>query len=138
MLTFENTNKRDDALEAREASRRFWLPAPFRWDGQHRLRWVHGETLRGADVISPLGNCVAGCTTWYAMNSAHAVHLTWDWVASGTHQLAIEMADPLAVRSNLRLLGEDGPLDRIRAQIVLSRMAVSISWERVVSAVLGL
>ena len=72
------------------------------------------------------------------MNADQAMYLDWDWVSEATDRASLVMANPLAVRSNLRLMGAEGPLDRIRAQLVLSRMVVSIPWQAEVAARVGL
>ncbi len=109
------------------------MPVPMDWKQAARLRFQHVASMRGEAFTTPMGQFKSGTTTWAAMNSQDAVHLTWEWVVSSDDDLRMDLRDPLAVRSNLRLY-DSGPngtvyLDRLRASIVMTRILVSMDWQ---------
>lgn len=99
------------------------------WSAQnlHQLQLVHLDSwllaaTRAADG-GPLGRSV-----WTGLGTDGLVGLAWNWAQVQPGVLAL--ADPLAVQSNLRLLGSDGvPLGRSAMALVHGRLVNGLAWQ---------
>lgn len=110
-----------------------WLPVPWEWVAAARLRFMHVLTVRGESLTSPMGITEAGTTTWAAMNTDVAIHLTWEWARAFDGGDRLDLRDPMTIRSNLRLYSDEPHgrhyLDRLRSTIVLTRALCGIDWQ---------
>jgi len=77
----------------------------------------------------------AGQTVWAGHGEAGELGLAWDWVLIGRGVVA--MADPMAIVSNLRLLGESGQaLDSIASARHFNDIVHGLPWQRAVAQTL--
>jgi hypothetical protein len=94
---------------------------------------MHLLTEQGEPLISPMGATDAGTTTWAAMNSDIAIHLTWEWARAFDDPGRLDLRDPMTIRSNLRLYSDEPAgrlyLDRLRSTIVLTRVLCGVDWQ---------
>lgn len=83
---------------------RAWPPLLWQVNKQIPLQMLH----LGTQITNPgtAAFCSVGQTMWAWHGSDGDVGMAWDWVHLG-HGL-VAMADPMAVLSNLRLVGEEG------------------------------
>lgn len=96
------------------------------WQPPHpdRLHFLHlgtRVTCSGEPVCS-------GQTLWGDPDGAHAAGLAWDWIELA--QGVVAMADPMAVITNVRLLGPGGSvLTSIEAAPHLNEMVHALPWQ---------
>lgn len=96
------------------------------WQAPHpeRLRFLHlgtRVTYAGDPVCS-------GQTLWGDPDGEHAAGLAWDWVELA--QGVVAMADPMAVITNVRLLGPSGVvLTASEAALHLNEMVQALPWQ---------
>ena len=78
----------------------------------------------------------AGQTCWAWRSDAGDVGMAWDWVEIGRGVLAL--ADPMAVVTNLRLIGDQGTLlSPLQSAPHLNHMVHSLPWQDEVERMLG-
>jgi hypothetical protein len=84
------------------------------------------ETVGRTDIASQHGS-----TLWCGLVSSGLVGLSWRWQELAPGVLVI--ADPLAIRSNLRWLGDDGHvLGEIAEAALHTRLVVGLRWQHAV------
>lgn len=72
-----------------------------------------------------------GSTLWCGLVSSGLVGLSWSWQQIAPGVLVI--ADPMAIRSNLRWLGDDGHvLGEIAEAALHNRLVAGLCWRQVV------
>lgn len=70
-----------------------------------------------------------GQTIWMALSGTSPMALCWDWAE--VQKRVLVLADPLAVRSNVRFVLPDGTgVDRGSEVIALNHAIHSLSWQR--------
>ena len=96
------------------------------WQAPHpdRLHFLHlgtRVTYTGDPVCS-------GQTLWGDPEGAHAAGLAWDWIELA--QGVVAMADPMAVITNVRLLGPGGSvLTSVEAAPHLNELVHALPWQ---------
>jgi hypothetical protein len=115
-------------------SLRAWPPLLWQVGKQVPLQMQHLATQitnPGDHVFRP-----AGQTIWAGHDEAGELGLAWDWVLIGRGVVA--MADPMAIVTNLRLVGEAGrALDSVESARHINGMVHGLPWQRAVAQTLG-
>jgi hypothetical protein len=119
---------------------RAWPPVLWQADRHVPLHFVHRDTrvsTPGDTAASPGTTGAAGQTVWVGpLGDGEQAGVAWDWVQLSPGVLAI--ADPMAVVTNLRLLGPDGEvLTAWQAARHLNAMVHGLPWQGEVERVLA-
>ena len=96
------------------------------WQASHRegIHFLHLGT-RVTTVDRP--TC-SGQTLWGDPDATQAAGLAWDWIELG--QGVVAMADPMAVITNVRLLGANGEvLTAVEAAPHLNELVHALPWQ---------
>ena len=84
----------------------------------------------------PTSGVAAGQTMWTATGADGEAGMAWDWVQ--VCRGVVAMADPLAVVTNLRLVGSQGEvLNAQEAARFLNTMVHALPWQQEVHRALG-
>ena len=105
---------------------RSWPPVLWQLGARPRLQLRHVGThvTHNGDEISPL----AGQTIWASQAADGEAGLAWDWVQLPLGILAL--ADPMAVVSNLRIIGPEGEvLTAYEAVKHLNALVNALPWQ---------
>lgn len=105
---------------------RSWPPVLWQLGARSRLQLRHVGThvTHNGDEISPL----AGQTIWASQAAEGEAGLAWDWVQLPLGILAL--ADPMAVVSNLRIIGPEGEvLTAYEAVKHLNALVNTLPWQ---------
>jgi hypothetical protein len=116
-------------FHARPASIPAW--AVFAWPtvlwqapGPERTQFLH----LGTRVTYSGDPICSGQTLWGDADGAQAAGLAWDWIELARGVVA--MADPMAVITNVRLLGPDGGvLTAVEAAPHLNELVHALPWQ---------
>lgn len=96
----------------------------------HRIQQIallHLASRRSEAACGPDGAAQRGSTLWCGLVASGLVGVTWTWQQIAPGVLVI--ADPLAIRSNLRWLGDDGHLlGEIAVAALHTRLVVPLRW----------
>lgn len=113
---------------------RAWPPLLWQVDRPVPAAWRHV----GTQVTHP-GDAVfrsSGQTLWAWHGEEGDLGMAWDWVEVSTGVVAL--ADPMAVVSNMRLLGDAGEeLDPLSSARHLNAIVHGLPWQDEVGQVLG-
>ncbi len=115
-------------------SLRAWPPVLWQAQRAVRLRLQH----LGTRVIAPpdASNPAAGQTLWGSASEEGEAGVAWDWVQIGDGVVA--MADPMAVVTNLRLIGDEGEvLTALEAALYLNEIVHALPWQSEVARALS-
>ena len=115
-------------------SLRAWPPVLWQAQRAVRLRLQH----LGTRVTAPPDACgpAAGQTFWGSASDEGEAGVAWDWVQVGDGVVA--MADPLAVVTNLRLIGDEGEvLTALEAALYLNEIVHALPWQSEVARALS-
>lgn len=96
------------------------------WQAHHRrqLRFLH----LGTRVTCGGAPARSGQTLWGDADGEHAAGLAWDWIELA--QGVVAMADPMAVITNVRLLGPGGEvLTAMQAAPHLTGLVHALPWQ---------
>ena len=108
---------------------RAWPPLMRNVRGTNDMHFEHLSTR----VTSP-GDRV-GQTMWGSRCADGECGVAWDWVELPGH--AVAMADPMAVVTNIRLLGDTGEvLTAQQAALYLNEIVHALPWQEEVQRVL--
>lgn len=119
------------------------LAAPWSLRAWPPLLWQAGEPARvrfrhlGTRVMpmGPSNGSPAGQTVWAASSADGEAGMAWDWVQICKGVVA--MADPLAVVTNLRLVGSEGAvLDAQASARFLNELVHALPWQMEVNRAL--
>lgn len=107
-------------------SLRAWPPLLWQASDTGRMRFRHVDTRvtsTGDDGDPPTGQ-----TVWAGHSDTGDAGMAWDWVQIASGVVAI--ADPLAVVTNLRLVGERGEvLTAHEAALFLNEYVRALPWQ---------
>lgn len=113
---------------------RAWPPLLWQVSREIQLQLQHV----GTQVIDT-GDGVfrtAGQTLWACQCAEGDAGMAWDWIELG--QGVVAMADPLAVVTNLRLVGHEGEkLDRYESARRINQIVHQLPWQTEVERVLS-
>lgn len=105
---------------------RSWRPVLWQTDRPSPERFEHRGTR-----VTFTGDArvrMAGQTLWAGETDEGEAGLAWDWVQ--TSRGVVAMADPMAVITNLRLVGTEGEvLTSLRASIYLNALVHELPWQ---------
>jgi hypothetical protein len=105
------------------------------WSAQniHQLRLVHLESWRErAASRSGLWSGTLGHSVWSGLSPQGLVGVSWQWAQLSPGVFAL--VDPMAVHSNLLLLGSDGsPLSPTARAMVYGRVIAGLDWQLAVA-----
>ena len=100
------------------------------WSAQniHQLPLVHFESWRERVIpTSGLWSGPLGQSVWGGMSPQGLVGLAWQWAQ--LHPGVFALVDPMAVQSNLMLLGSDGSrLSPMARAMVHNRLIAGLDW----------
>ncbi|CAD5373395.1 conserved hypothetical protein [Rubrivivax sp. A210] len=86
--------------------------------------------------VGPAAGTAAGQTIWAATSAEGEAGMAWDWIQICRGVVA--MADPLAVVTNLRLVGAEGAvLSAQEAALFLNELVSALPWQQEVHRALG-
>jgi hypothetical protein len=113
---------------------RAWPPLLWQVSREIRLQLHHVGTQVHEAGHGPFGS--AGQTVWAGQCDEGDAGMAWDWIALG--QGVVAMADPLAVVTNLCLVGEQGQaLTRYETARHIHQIVYQLPWQIEVARVLG-
>jgi hypothetical protein len=98
-----------------------------------RTQWLPSEANDlSSDLVRVTG---AGTSTWEVALSMQSAWLAWDWWVLDSGLIAL--ANPLEVRSNAILLGDDGQLLTIQeSAVILVSLVHGLPWRQEVEQLL--
>jgi hypothetical protein len=105
---------------------RAWPPLLWQADRKNQLRLRHLSTR----VTNPGDQVMrtAGQTVWAAQSADGEAGMAWDWVQLSRGIVA--MADPMAVITNLRLIGPEGEmLSALESAVHLNAIVHALPWQ---------
>jgi hypothetical protein len=105
---------------------RAWPPILWQADRKSQLRLRH----LGTSVTNPGDQVMrtAGQTMWAAQYDEGEAGVAWDWVQLSRGIVA--MADPMAVVTNLRLIGPEGEvLTALESALHLNAIVHALPWQ---------
>jgi len=115
-------------------SLRAWPPLLWQANRTSGLRFRHLSTRVTNDSNQP--SCVTGQTMWGGSAANGEAGVAWDWVEIADGVVA--MADPLAVVTNLRFIGDEGEvLTAFEAARFLNEIVHGLPWQHEVARALA-
>ncbi|MCK6434310.1 MAG: hypothetical protein HUU30_13780 [Burkholderiaceae bacterium] len=115
-------------------SLRAWPPMFWSASEARTLPLKHVSTH--VTSLGARGRCPAGQTLWAGQIDDIDAGLAWDWVQV-SHDV-VAMADPMAVVTNLRLLGREGEvLTAFESALHLNELVHALPWQAAVASALN-
>jgi hypothetical protein len=103
----------------------------IRWSAQniHRLSLVHFESVpERNDRSTELWTGLSGRSVWGGMSADGMLGLSWQWAQISPGVFAL--LDPMAIDSNVVLLGSDGSrLSPMASAMVLNCIVAQLGWQ---------
>lgn len=111
-----------------------WPPVLWQAQSDTHLQFVH----LGTRVVTAgeHGSACAGQTLWGGTSQEGAAGVAWDWVE--LQRGVVAMADPMAVVTNLRLVGDEGEvLSALESARHFNWIVHGLPWQHEVERALG-